>query len=511
MVPQEFRETGQRAYHLAAYLTGSPGEAWSIVEDAFLLVFLTEGNVVQRESSTPRKTVFTKADHLVQYFVMDFFERYQVEVDPRAHSRRRQIKRYINYLLVLTMPHTAFHVGVGVMRLLFTYSNRWVLAVHEAQSPDATKDEAECSRAKSRWFKALEHHFEGQLKAATGAKGEKRFEPMAEPARLRDFVNEVLTHLAPWQADQLAADRELALIYELIEPKAFRALTAKALPHEETPALRLPEMGGSMEADRNDDGSGGSTDLEAGMTTFYQRLNKLRGLKKKQPPRAFVLKLDGKEQARVSVLGELTLPLGADARVFELWAELAGEAVPLAYSLLPGAGSEEPFCETIHLEGGQTLCLTTIYDASPRIHLAYFAEPVAAPVVADDLPWWRRRVSLSWWAPLAGFAMLFPALLLVPMFRPLSIKRSADVPPQHQPRPGMEPHNLAMAEVLFQRAQALAEAGDHQAALEDLEAARRLAPRHLGVLALLSTLLKETGELEKSRFYDEVRRQLAEE
>lgn len=223
-----------------------------------------------------RKVVMDRAQ-MLQQLVLEESERWEraeeQEEDASKLNEDLWIVRYVKHLVKISLDRNLFHVTVAICRLLYGYSTRESLAVHDRLviDPLCALDEPYLRARKKLLIHELSIRFGQRLKTRRGPRGEVGFQGRVASRRQTTLVEETLTRLTPWHTrcaffdterclqtvtaekgarrhglrcrGSPSADSEMQRIHQLLHPPCLLELTRElGLPRPET-RLRLPHFG----------------------------------------------------------------------------------------------------------------------------------------------------------------------------------------------------------------------------------------------------------------------------
>lgn len=380
----------------------------------------------------------------------------------------------IKHLARITVRRNAFHVVLGICRLLYNYSTAETMDLHNllVDRPEDVKDDSYYRARKTVLLREMAERFAGLITLVQQHRGEERFAPMAEPQRYLALVIDCLDRMAPWDTPcwperrrgaaggTPTEDLELRRIHAALHPDCLQRLVAALCLQPPQARLDLPRFDLPDRGKRGDDMTDDrrrppplSEDERAEIEETLRQRASARGR-----ARADVLRIvvDGQERGRLdpSQARETALAVGEGAEVVEIWAGAAGSELLLGTALLGGGGNDPPPPLAITLEGGQRLSLqvTTASragtDESRRLTVAYReTRPGRALQLAVTRA--RRRAG-AWVATPAtrrlGWSMAAVALVGAAIFTMTSGDRRqapGEPPPLVASVPAQPPHPAA--------------------------------------------------------------------
>jgi hypothetical protein len=213
----------------------------------------------------PRTKVSLSELHLLQRLVYIESEPYERQEEQRQNAEideEELITRYIKHLINIALMRNAFHVTLGVSRLLYNYTTAESLELYDLimQDPERAKDNAYWRERKARLMRELRERFGHRLAVVRGPHGEERFQSREDSARYLRLVKRCLLMFTPWDTpcplpgEGLAPGKiealafrgpdpdeehqiEIARMHAVIHPNCYERLVAGA--GLESPAQRL--------------------------------------------------------------------------------------------------------------------------------------------------------------------------------------------------------------------------------------------------------------------------------
>ncbi len=298
------------------------------------------------------------------------------------------VVRYVAYLVRICIKRNAFHVALGLGRLLHAYTTGETMKLYDLvlQDPERYREPDYFRARKKCLFGELRRRFGPLLETCRGQRGERLFAPRQPDRRLAELVRRSLVLLTPWETrcevperfrpgeHELEALRfrgshvddehpiEMNRIHALLHPDCLRRLV-RALGLA-SPARRLavplfclaaatggdggpPEPDDEPDDDEPDDDELDDADRRA----VVDELERREDLRRRVEAGVFRVLVDGVEAARWDVERNrrLCLALGEEAELVEVVTREQGEDVLLAAHLLPhlaagggAAGGEAP-------------------------------------------------------------------------------------------------------------------------------------------------------------------------
>ncbi len=107
---------------------------------------------------------------------------------------------FLEHLVRISMRRSAFHVAVGVCRLLYHYSTREVLAIYDvmAQSSACGPQDDTCRATKKLLLDKLAERFAPRLEIRRESRGERRITTRRTCPEDVALVQEALVRFTPW-------------------------------------------------------------------------------------------------------------------------------------------------------------------------------------------------------------------------------------------------------------------------------------------------------------------------
>jgi hypothetical protein len=309
------------------------------------------------------------------------------------------VVHFIKQLVRITIRRNAFHVVLGVCRLLFNYSTSETMELHNqlVDNPEDVKDESYYRARKAVLLKEMAGRFAGLVTLVRHPRGEERFRSCEDSRRFFPLVASCLERFAPWDVPCAGApgqqasgevEPELERIHGALHPPCLERLVAALALASPKSRLELPHLSLPAARDHSDSPGGGRKEddmtrdrsqppplrpeEQQGIESFLERESRAR---RRAPGDLLRILLDGRECARLDLTesGELSLLVPDGAETLEVRAGEPGHDLLLATALLedePG----RPQRQAITLEAGQHLSLQlgrATGAASRRITLRY--------------------------------------------------------------------------------------------------------------------------------------------
>ena len=466
------RELFERAFELASFLHTDPEVAARVALEAFGRLKVTARSQARRRRYKPlgrlrqgeppnsptRYRVSLERASLLQLLVLIASEPHErrQEQGPAAGQpdESAMVVRFVAYLVRICLRRNALHTGVGIGRLLHSYSTEEVMALYDLVLQDPERFcTADYLRGRKRLLlDEVRDRFDGWVELVRGARGEIRLQAQSHSARIEALAYEALERCTPWDSEcslpnhldptgeELAAFRfagdhpdeehpvEARRIHALLHPQCLRRLVLSLGFAEPKRKLSVPRFSRSSkprgsDPDRRSEPPRLGSEQWAAADAELQR-EELR--RKKAPAKALSVRVDGVEACRWDLVKSrrLSLSLDPEAERVEIWTARGqgGEEVLLALFLLGSGGKR-----TVRLEGGQEIAFRfdhveptsderlTVKVSYRETHLhraaALFIRQVTA-WVGERPPW--RAAPRATWGSLAVLLALTIGVTLLP-------------------------------------------------------------------------------------------------
>jgi hypothetical protein len=400
-----------RAYALAYFILRHHDLALRATEDALgrLDVAMASQDKrlyydrAHRDRESSRGKVWLGEAHQLQrliYIACEPYERAREGAAPGGDVTGDDlILSYVKHLVRITVRRNAFHVLVGVCRLLFNYPTADAMEIQNqlVDHPDDVKDDSYYRARKALLMEELSERFGDLLTVVRQQRGEERFLSVDDSRPDWPFVALCLDRFAPWdtpcwaEASCAASDRELRRIHATLHASCLERLVAGLrLDGPATrlalPRFRVPRPGN--EDDMNQDRRPPSELAPSERQRIEASLDRGSRARSRAAAGALRIVVDGRDQGRLdpalSHAFSLSVPEGAE--ILEVWSEDAGTGTLLAAALLANEGT--PASLSITLEAGQHLTARVSGTGS-----------VAAPPVG-------RRIEITYRETRPGRALL---------------------------------------------------------------------------------------------------------
>jgi hypothetical protein len=219
------------------------------------------GKTTEPKSLELRSKVRLGEEQLLQlliYEVSEWYEKAQEDASLEFFDAELLVIRFVKQLMQLTMRRNAFYVLIAVGRILFEFSTRELMILHDYlyPGPELIKDECYYRSRKSLLIAELSKRFGARLERRRESRGDIRFSAVEETGAFRAVAVRALTEFTLWGSPCLDAahegacfaitgdhETEIMRMHALVHPPCFQLLCSRlGLP---SPALRLrvPKFG----------------------------------------------------------------------------------------------------------------------------------------------------------------------------------------------------------------------------------------------------------------------------
>lgn len=357
----------QRGFDLACFLHADQATALAILTRAAEKLQVASAAQNKRlYYHAARTKVWLDDQHLLQrliYIESEPFERRDEESGKVTVDQL--VVRFVKHLVRITMKRNAFHVTLGISRVLHNYSTADTMTIDE-RIGNTIRDDSYYRSRKAKLMNELRERFAEFLRLERGPRGEERFESMLSAAPYRDLVKKSLEQFTPWSTPCSAAagvsamnderpghdEAEVARMHAVLHPSCYDRLARSlslAPPEErlEIPAFSVE----NADRDRPDDRSHrlGQERIEAIKSHLVEEGRR----RKKAAPDSMRVLVDGVERSRLHPVSgsRVRFRLGDDAELIEVVGD--DERAPLLFATHLITDRERPVKTSIVLEGGQ--------------------------------------------------------------------------------------------------------------------------------------------------------------
>jgi hypothetical protein len=362
------------------------------------------------------------------------------------------VTHYIKHLVYITGRRNSFFVALGLSRLLHNYTTAETAQIHElvAQDPDRGRDDSYYRRRKAQLMRELQERFGALLAVQRGARGEERFQSLADAQGYMDWVRECLRKFTPWETncnlpaafdphtDELPSlcfrgndpdgehEVEIRRLHALLHPDCFERLLVALRLDAPVKRLEVPEFQ-SRFSRPSEPPSGGQPPTaqlsEEDMQSLKESIFQERERRRRFSPAWLRIVVDRVERARWPLEQSRSgrIEITPDDRLIEIYGVRDGEDLRLAAHFLSYDSDDQlrPGPATLTLEGGQELRLDVeplsaiddptadIYDVGATVSVRYRETSLLrAPLL------WLRSLRLftpalrPTWKPALAFMLL---------------------------------------------------------------------------------------------------------
>lgn len=350
-------EAAERAFRLAYFIHSDRRLAVRITGHALSRLEASVARQRKRRYYLPLGKTRTKVslDELqeLQWLVFcesETREKRQEQEDCAGLRDADWVIRFVEHLVAITVNRSAFYVGLGLSRLLFSYTTTETINIYDAVRQDAerSKDEPYFRKQKAILMRQMKERFGAVLQTCRVSHGEERFVTREDSARCAALVRECLDMFTPWGTSCVLPERfdpvgdtidalrfggeepdgehpvEVRRMHALLHPDCYQRLVIALGFAPPAQRLSLPVFfcSGSGSGDSGRNGVGGSPPglLEGEHAEISRLVKNQTKRRRKAASDTLSVRVDGAERVTLGLddLRPVRLVVGDAARLVEV-------------------------------------------------------------------------------------------------------------------------------------------------------------------------------------------------
>jgi hypothetical protein len=284
--------------------------------------------------------------------------------------------RFVKHLVQITVKRNAFHVTVGISRILHNYSTAETIRIQDdlVSDPQQLKTEDYYRSRKALLMDEISCRFGPLLRIVRSARGEERFEAVKPSSRSGGLVSECLRRFTPWEtrclpheADGLTGSsespgdsdgyrNEVTRMHAVLHPDCFRRLMAGLRLEDPANRLEIPHWRSARHLGSPDDRNAPGL-LPDDLAAAGARLDAEAARRRRSAGGVLHILVDGRERAQLDpvYMKSLHIRVETTAEILEVYRPDVPHRVRLATHLLSAETAAVQRRFAIILEAGQEI------------------------------------------------------------------------------------------------------------------------------------------------------------